>query len=112
MKKMLLFLMLLCVVCVVAVSCGSIETPAQTTADTTTNSSMPTESEGTTKAPVVNSTTPATTSLSGFDQTPDTTKTTDTNKTPDTTKAPDTTKKPATTTRDPNEGWGDLIPIT
>ena len=99
--------MLLAAICVVAVSCGVEAMPAETSPNTSVCGLE------TTEALVADTTaTPDTTTSDCGSISPDTSVCgLETTKTPDTVKTPDTAKKPAVTTRDPDEGWGDLIPI-
>ena len=101
MKKFLIFLVILSFVCIVAVSCGAdAAVPSTTTTDVTSASVLTTVATNTIEPEAVDTTKASTTV-----ETPASSTTT-------TTEAPETTQKPASTTRDPNEGWGIMIPIT
>lgn len=97
MKKLFLVLMILCVFCLAAVSCGSDKTTAQTTSACgyTTVGADDTQAPETTTAKI---TVP--------DSTPVSTIAPDVSQAPETTKTPDTTKTPVSTAP-----WEDLIPI-
>lgn len=99
MKKILIFLMILSMVCL-AVSCGGSAKNSESTAKTTVSAPNTTAPEGTSSSDIGSTTAPVT----GADNTPDTTDA------PNTTKVPDTTKAPVTT-RDPDEGWEGFRPI-
>ena len=111
MKKLLIFLMILTLICV-AVSCGDDQTPAETTAESTKGMRpMPPETMTTTLPSTVVTTAPTQNGTQSTTQAPNASEVPSVTEAPDTTKAPDTAKKPVITTRDPGEGWGDLIPI-
>lgn len=100
MKKILILLMILTLVCL-AVSCGADKTPAKTTADVTENGRpLPVETSDTTEKDTVTTTAPA---QNGADST---TKAPSVTETPSTTKTQNTTETPATT-----NPWIGMIPI-
>ena len=100
MKKLLIFLLILSFVCVLAVSCGADAAPGETKTDVTSACGLTTEAADTTKSYATDAT-KAPVSV----ETPASSAAT-------TTQTSATIQKPVSTTRDPEEGWGDLIPIT